>query len=1102
MSLCPTATGFLMVYKYQNVSASPDDYYLYKRTCNTSFESWSSETSITLTGLISSRDKDHPELFRNQAGAIYLFFDYVDDVVDDNERRNVFYVISTDEGATWTSPVALTSYGDFSASAVAPSVSEKTNGDIVVAYNAQISVLKINGSSTGYCTSAGLGTENSITHIFYIPSSNKVYLVGSWANLGGKYLRRVLVIDVATWTIEKCYKQDGSPGWNIVWSNYGMDWTQIATAAENYIAICHDYAGIGQFNILLINTQTDEIREYHFANSSIYSYTKNVNYTLQSADSAFKLWLDISTNRLYIVMHGTYALWGAYRLGYIDITETADTITGMYTYHEVFGRQYVDSGVELLAVGSPVWTTVHFNIEEDKFVISFSGGESGDVGAIYVHVLSTGSFYKKYWINNNAGFPRSSPWHPVIINNIIYGNVWYEPNYGQEDRRGLCLIDMNTDNITFERPSYLTLDDYWLEDLQVINSGEDIIMGSIYGTIFYSVRYKTWERYANYNVPGLFTDGGDQCRRVAYDEVSKTVFTSHCYAGAYADDNFVAFIKGGSMYRGKYIQGTLSGGSYSFGSEANLHLETGGSHLTVAHDENNVLWNIWQYHAAGGEISLMWDRDSFNPDVSDYILAGSPVTVEWEIGKIARLTFTLARADLFDTSNSLSIYSPIFKKGRIAELSFGETVNGVDYWQAQGRFVVVGIQVNYRRTDHPVIEIDAEDLSSMWPQMMVTATSGYRNASLSDVFDDLLQDIAGLEAGDYSVPELANAHTLYCQWVDQDLAAIIEEICQHFNVFAHWGVDGIWTLKTIDLDADVSHDYSTAQSKLINYGPDDRYSSFINRIRVVCETNDFLEVLWDEERITQLSGVVGFWTKQETHKVYYSDDRARTVRYPRLDIIQSINDFSPLISLLGGQGDEYIQSEDPDECWCVVKIEAPNRAIYAFAFAAAIAGFGVSALYCEVRFYCGVAIMMTNLALSAFIQVVTAVANFKYDIWGQPIGHEKQTVQATADDTEFQQQMGGQIVAQQFEDPLSYSVQHCQMVADQELAIVMAQRNRIAFEKVAHMQDEIGDIIKIKHPISSHDINVFIARLKRIFTRPTSGGGMGQFIDGIEGWRI
>jgi hypothetical protein len=626
-------------------------------------------------------------------------------------------------------------------------------------------------------------------------------------------------------------------------------------------------------------------------------------------------------------------------------------------------------------------------------------------------------------------------------------------------------------------------------------------MGSTYGVVFYSVFSKTWELYDNSNVPGLYTDGVSYSQRVAYDETSSMVFTSHCFIAYLSDQNFVSFVKGGNIYRGKYLEGALSGGVYNYSSEANLHLYTGGSNLTIAHDGNDIIWNLWEFNAADSEKSLMWDRDSFNPDVSDYIVAGSQVMVAWEIGKVSKINFTLARADLFDTSNSMSIFSPIFKKGRMVELSFGESVGGVEYWQAQGKYLVTATKVNYTRTEHPVIEIDAEDRSAMWTEMMVTATTGYRNASLSDILDDLLQDISNLTIGDYTIPVLSNDHALYCQWIDTDLASIIEEICQHFGVFQYWQTDGILTFKPIDLSAAVDHDYTGAQSKIIKFGPDDRYSSFINQVRVMCEGHDFLEVLWDEERIGQLSGVVGFWTKQETHTVYYSDDRARTVRYPRLDIIQSINDFSPLISLLGGQGDEYIQSTASDETYCIVKIEAPDRAIYAFAFAAAIAGFGVSALYCEVRFYCGVAIMLTNLALSAFIQVVTAVANFKYDIWGQPIGHEKQIYQAVADDTDFQQQLGGQIVRQHFEDPLSYTVAHCQMVADQELAVIMAQRNRITFEKVAHLQDEIGDIIKINHPISDQSMNVFVAKIQRSFVRPVAGG-QGKFSDSIEGWKI
>ena len=60
--------------------------------------------------------------------------------------------------------------------------------------------------------------------------------------------------------------------------------------------------------------------------------------------------------------------------------------------------------------------------------------------------------------------------------------------------------------------------------------------------------------------------------------------------------------------------------------------------------------------------------------------------------------------------------------------------------------------------------------------------------------------------------------------------------------------------------------------------------------------------------------------------------------------------------------------------------------------------------------------------------------------------------------------MGGQIIPYEFEDPLSYTVQHCNMVAASEGAVVQAQRNCVRFEKTAHLQDELGDRIQINSP--------------------------------------
>ena len=109
--------------------------------------------------------------------------------------------------------------------------------------------------------------------------------------------------------------------------------------------------------------------------------------------------------------------------------------------------------------------------------------------------------------------------------------------------------------------------------------------------------------------------------------------------------------------------------------------------------------------------------------------------------------------------------------------------------------------------------------------------------------------------------------------------------------------------------------------------------------------------------------------------------------------------------------------------------------------------------------------------------------------------------QATANDSDFQQQLGGKVVAHEFDDALSYTYAHCLMVAQHEIDVLRGQRNRVGFRKVAHLQDEIGDIIQVVHPVSGQSLKVFIAHLRRTFTHPGIGGG-GEFSDHVEGWRL
>ena len=66
--------------------------------------------------------------------------------------------------------------------------------------------------------------------------------------------------------------------------------------------------------------------------------------------------------------------------------------------------------------------------------------------------------------------------------------------------------------------------------------------------------------------------------------------------------------------------------------------------------------------------------------------------------------------------------------------------------------------------------------------------------------------------------------------------------------------------------------------------------------------------------------------------------------------------------------------------------------------------------------------------------------------------------------------------------------------------ISQMQRRRIQIEKVAHLQDEDGDTISIKHPYSNQAMTLFIADITRKYKKSDPGSDNGYFLDAIEGW--
>ena len=333
---------------------------------------------------------------------------------------------------------------------------------------------------------------------------------------------------------------------------------------------------------------------------------------------------------------------------------------------------------------------------------------------------------------------------------------------------------------------------------------------------------------------------------------------------------------------------------------------------------------------------------------------------------------------------------------------------------------------------------------------------------------------------------------------------IISQVLERYAYYFRFDYQGYAHARQISNDASIDHTYAD-NTKLLDYTPDDRYSDFTNRVTVRGQELTFTEVTYDEERITTLSGTLGWWGCKAEHEVWFSNDRSRRCVNPRLEVIES---SCSIAMELAGSIEEYLAvgTGTDAEKYCTVYAEAPNLVPNLIAMMAGLLaamfipdgvwavgfiGNGGSTICIGSAIRTGIMIQIN--------MVLGSIANYQYAVWAQPLGEIRRSIQGQANDTDHQVEIS-EIVEQVIDDPLCYSLDDCNTVAEQELMISQMQRRRIQIEKVAHLQDEDGDTISIKHPYSNQAMTLFIADITRKYKKSDPGSDNGYFLDAIEGW--
>ena len=1045
-------------------------YYLQKRT-SSDFASWSAASEITLSGLSPNKYRNNPHLLQLSGGRIYLHFDYLDQLPNNIEINNLYYCYSDDNGTAWGAPVKITDYDEVGTTGLHITASEKANGTLTYAYNEESNVKIIDEDIDGF-----EGSAITPCGLDFNPTDRKLYI---WSY---KYAaeNQVIDIDIDLWEFERLYDDTTSPS--------------VPNFLKTYPGAGHFTVGRYGQTLFVTNHKTEVLK--HYATVVEFGYNVNFQTTLLNGMPAAAFIREVgSQSQLWILYtYGTQA-----EFGWIDLDEVIDPITQMYTWNSQF------AGTTTWAQDNTPVQNMQYVAEADILMINTHSESYGGRG-ITLLTLS-GALIKDY--RGGELLPTYGAFYAVYYNNYIYFSFKYYA--GQPDKRGLARINLNDDSVVYFVPTWRSVDDYELANLLHMEGTTRIVMtaGGIGegGVAVFDTDDSNWTIYNQNTFPGLIQPGcsaeayvwgqsiysnNNPGNGIVYDPVTQTIYVCHSGCGYVA-----AFSEFGNFSILKYGDVTNPATTPVYGAVSDLSYDDYEDQAVIIHDSDDVLWVIWR-HLKLGEYSIQWANAITNKDLSDYLAIETSIKIDWDIDRPAKLSFGLSHGHIFDPQNLLSTYSVYLKMGRQITIRFGETVSSVEYWQNQGVFIVVDQSLSYSTDKYPTMNVNAEDLRCLWEDNHVVASEYFNAETPKYILETVLPAHAGLEFDEMNIPVFDGSHAIYHQYIDMTVEEIVKSLLDHFMYYPFVNVEGEFEPRRLDITKAVDHAYSNL-TQITKYTPDSTYATFINRVVVTGLSFNYQEVLYEEESIGQVSGTTGWWGKKEDDTVWYSDNHTKTCRYPRLEVIQSTSEFG-MFSAFGG-GKEAITYVDVDEQYCIITTTAPNMVpVLVALIGLAVATYTGCRGTCDggphKYGWCSFCNFAVIIEINALILILTGIASYNYNIWARPIGHEKQTHQAEANDYDFQAVLNGKTITEEIDDPYCYTIALCQTVADQEMAVVTAQRNRHKLTKTAHLQDELGDRITIPHPYSGETLSTMIVRL----TREMKIGK--EFLDHIEGWRL
>lgn len=1077
--------SYMMVYLRKTT-----DCLFYKRT-SSNFTTWAAEAAVSVGGLTAANYKRNPSLTKLLNGNLWLWFDYTETLgVNNEELKNIYYSVSTDNGSTWSSAVKVTDYTEFTEVVKHPVAVQKTALEQTLMFTRTVGAINMNDAEAGWPTGA------DVTQICMDEPNGVAYLTCIFNSAGTKYLECVVKVKLSTWEVLDAWDTTTSPGFNIAYAS--SCWWHFDKGSRYLIPVTTN--GLGMVSVL--NGEADTITLYAFLDQPAYSVTKNINYTFPHTGYGInKTFIDFDNKRLWILLVSGYTWHTGIIVGYINLNEAGPS----YTFNVIVNENvnhFTES--ELSGLGTAGYGTFEVHPDEDYIIISSGTYVSSFPGFLLIYTLD-GNLYKEYKFSSYPDFPWRGICKFLFYDGKIWGSTQYQSLYGQGDMRGICEINIDQDLFIMHRPTYVAHDTYFYQEMPCLGTNGDMIWpDSGQGIAVYNAISETWTLWNNGNIGGMTPGAQEDHLCAAYWSEGEMILVGEGFTSSAWNGLVMFSVLYGAIQQTYYKEMYYSGSEWVFSDSSRMVLGFRDDEMVGAVDpsDSSSLYAFWKRKESTGVYSIIWDKEGSIFDLSPYLVNGEEVVCNRTIEqKPSTLSFTVSHGHLFDPFNPYSLLSTILKKGRKITLRWGELVGVSTYWQDGGSFYVTQAVLSFERGKYTNVQVECEDERTVWGQHEPITTE-YYNDYPEVILKDILKDQVSMIEEDIDIPEFDNRTRIVAQWIETPIEEIINQICNRYGYYFRLSVSGKANTRKVSVNNAVDHVYSDLAA-IMQYAPDDKYSDFVNRVVVTGQEQTFIEVQFAEERVKAIQGTVGWWGYKNDFTVNYSEDGSRRCIYPKLVVIES---STSIAFKLSGKIQESISFEDPAYHYCIVTVKAPNLTFLLLAGVAVfllgsfipdgVTGIALGFIASGVQ---GNTIpigrIIEKVGIFLCMMVLGAVGNYQYEVWATPLGNVRRSIQSQADDTDAQATMGT-VISKKFEDPFCYTTADCYNVAAYELMIAKAQRKRLNITKVAHLQDEEGDTIQLLHPYSRASIYMFITNLKRSM-KPGKGG---HFLDEIEGW--